>query len=100
MGKRYSFRVTTLITSIGSIVTADYGDYRIEDLYMLNNNVPGYNKNGIIAFVIRFIAASLTFFTGTVKLFGIPLYSPIMLKYINEIDISFYIGSIVTTIIY
>ena len=88
-----------------AVVTVDYfvtrkGDYRIEDLYMLNNNIPDYNKNGMIAFIIGFIAAYLTCFTGNVKLFGIPLYSPIMLKYFNGMDISFFVGAIVAAVIY
>lgn len=88
-----------------AIITMDYyvvrrGNYKIHDLYRLNNVIPNFNKNGIIAYAIGFVTAALTSFTGKNTLLGIPLYSPIMLKYFNGMDISFFVGFIVTSGIY
>jgi len=88
-----------------AITIVDYfivrkGDYRIEDLYRLNNLIPDYNKKGMTAYWIGFIAACLTSFTGKNAIFGIPLYSPIMLKYFNGMDISFFVGFAVAAAAY
>lgn len=89
-----------------AIVAVDYyiirkGDYKIEDLYRLNNIIPNFNKIGITAYSIGFISAAVTSCTGNATLFGIiPLYSPIMVKYFNGMDISFFVGFIVTAALY
>lgn len=89
-----------------AIVTIDYfvihkKDYKIPDLYRLNNAIPNFNKFGTTAYWIGFVTAALTCCSGSTKLFGvIPLYSPIMMKYFNGMDISFFIGMIVTSVTY
>jgi NCS1 family nucleobase:cation symporter-1 len=88
-----------------AIVTADYflvrkGDYRIEDLYRLNRVLPAFNKAGMIAYGSGFVAAALTSFTGKITLFGLPLYSPLMLKYFNGMDVSFFAGFLVAGAVY
>ena len=88
-----------------ALMTVDYfivrkGDYRIDDLYRLNGNIPDINKPGMISFWIGFAAAALTCFTGDNKILGFPLYSPIMLKYFNGMDISFFVGFLATAAAY
>lgn len=74
--------------------------YQIEDLYGLNNIIPDYNKAGVTAYWVGFVAAALFSFTGKNEVFGIPLYSPLMLKYFNGMDISFFVGFLVSAVIY
>lgn len=76
-------------------------DYRIADLYQLNRVIPDYDRAGVTAYATGFIAAMLFSFTGKHDLFGvIPLYSPLMLKYFNGGDISYFVGFIVAGVVY
>lgn len=75
-------------------------DYRIDDLYRLNDAIPGFNRTGMISYVAGFIAAALTSFTGANEVLGIPLYSPIMLQYFNGMDVSFFVGAAVAGSLY
>ncbi len=88
-----------------AILVVDYflvrkQDYQIEDLYGLNNAIPGFNKPGLISYAAGFVAAALTSFTGVNEVLGIPLYSPIMLNYFNGMDVSFFVGAAVAGSLY
>lgn len=88
-----------------AIVSLDYfivhkGNYKIEDLYSLNNFLPNFNKPGMTAYWVGFICAALTSCTGSSTILGFPLYSPIMVKYFNGMDISFFVGFLVTAALY
>lgn len=89
-----------------AILTVDYfvlrkQSYQIRDLYGLSNRIPDYNPPGVTAYAIGFVVAALFSFTGKHELFGvIPLYSPVMLKYFNGGDISYFAGFLVAGGVY
>lgn len=88
-----------------AVLTVDYflvrrGDYRVADLYRLNTTIPDWRGTGLLAYGAGLVTAALTSFTGKHELFGFPLYSPLMLKYFNGLDISFFAGFLVAGSLY
>lgn len=75
-------------------------EYRIEDLYGLNKLIPDYNRAGMWAYWTGFAAAALFSFTGKHEVLGIPLYSPLMLRYFNGMDVSFLMGFGTAAVVY
>lgn len=77
------------------------GDYSLEGIYGLNNTYDGWNWRGLITMVVGFFASYIFCYPGDITIFGvIPLYSPLMVKYFYFGDFSFFVGAVVTCIVY
>lgn len=78
-----------------------HGDYDIEGVYGLNKTYPDWDKKALIILLVGFVSAAIFAYPGDFKLFGlIPMYSPLMPKYFFFGDFSFFVGGIVTFLLY
>jgi len=76
-------------------------DYSLKGIYGLDKTYDGYNKPAIVSMIVGFFASYAFCFPGDLKLFGIiPLYSPLMVKYFHYGDFSFFVGAVVTCLLY
>ena len=74
--------------------------YYIRDLYGLSGRILAFNRPGLTAYLVGLVAAALFSFTGKNEVLGIPLYSPLMLNYRNGGDLSYFVGFIVSSLLY
>lgn len=104
----HAFLVALLIWVVPWVVVQvmDYyivakGDYPVAALYDLEQQYPEYDWRGLGTLLVGFVASAVFAFPGKHKLFGvIPMYSPLMEKYFYCGDISYFVGAIVSFILY
>jgi len=104
----HAFLVALLIWVVPWVVMQimDYyiitkGNYSVLALYGIEKIYPDYDWRGLGTLIAGFIFSGAFAYAGNMKLFGvIPLYSPIMEKYFYCGDISYFVGGVVTFILY
>jgi NCS1 family nucleobase:cation symporter-1 len=77
------------------------GNYPVAAVYGLEKGYPDYDRRGLVTLLVGFVASAVFAFPGKNMLFGvIPLYSPLMEKYFYSGDLSYFVGGLVSFVVY